>query len=150
MILCVMRRFFFFFQAEDGIRDHCVTGVQTCALPICIEVCFARIDRNIAQYEFDPGSGGIRCIGDVVVIKVGAENISLSGPWQCWHDEARSGVYWCDELVERDGDLETTELQIRSRIYRRVLAGACTFANQGPGIDHNGPTYHWSGYASLS
>src|SRR5438034_5368399 len=27
--------FFFFFQAEDGIRDHCVTGVQTCALPIC-------------------------------------------------------------------------------------------------------------------
>src|SRR5579875_3057423 len=26
---------FFFFQAEDGIRDHCVTGVQTCALPIC-------------------------------------------------------------------------------------------------------------------
>src|SRR5260221_4418084 len=24
-----------FFQAEDGIRDHCVTGVQTCALPIC-------------------------------------------------------------------------------------------------------------------
>src|SRR5438034_9458652 len=25
---------FFFFQAEGGIRDHCVTGVQTCALPI--------------------------------------------------------------------------------------------------------------------
>src|SRR5436190_6357539 len=24
----------FFFQAEDGIRYHCVTGVQTCALPI--------------------------------------------------------------------------------------------------------------------
>src|SRR2546429_3451919 len=29
-ILC----FFFFFQAEDGIRDVAVTGVQTCALPI--------------------------------------------------------------------------------------------------------------------
>src|SRR2546428_2799100 len=27
--------FFFFFQAEDGIRDLIVTGVQTCALPIC-------------------------------------------------------------------------------------------------------------------
>src|SRR5260221_12418182 len=24
----------FFFQADDGIRDHCVPGVQTCALPI--------------------------------------------------------------------------------------------------------------------
>src|SRR5882757_5125294 len=30
MIICV----FFFFQAEDGIRDIGVTGVQTCALPI--------------------------------------------------------------------------------------------------------------------
>src|SRR5207253_6196948 len=28
--------FFFFFQAEDGIRDGHVTGVQTCALPILI------------------------------------------------------------------------------------------------------------------
>src|SRR5205807_5419018 len=27
---------FFFFQAEDGIRDYKVTGVQTCALPICV------------------------------------------------------------------------------------------------------------------
>src|SRR5438034_8410109 len=38
-VVCVFYRclslfFFFFFQAEDGIRDHCVTGVQTCALPI--------------------------------------------------------------------------------------------------------------------
>src|SRR2546422_5276331 len=29
--------FFFFFQAEDGIRDVAVTGVQTCALPILDE-----------------------------------------------------------------------------------------------------------------
>src|SRR5258708_39764732 len=33
MVLCV-----FFFQAEDGIRDDLVTGVQTCALPIYPEV----------------------------------------------------------------------------------------------------------------
>src|SRR2546430_4532276 len=30
----VSQWFFFFFQAEDGIRDLTVTGVQTCALPI--------------------------------------------------------------------------------------------------------------------
>src|SRR2546430_6901397 len=30
-VICI---FFFFFQAEDGIRDLTVTGVQTCALPI--------------------------------------------------------------------------------------------------------------------
>src|SRR6266852_3114511 len=32
IVVCVI---FFFFQAEDGIRDATVTGVQTCALPIC-------------------------------------------------------------------------------------------------------------------
>src|SRR2546421_611274 len=31
ILMCL---FFFFFQAEDGIRDLIVTGVQTCALPI--------------------------------------------------------------------------------------------------------------------
>src|SRR5947207_12996181 len=31
---CGLFLLFFFFQAEDGIRDYCVTGVQTCALPI--------------------------------------------------------------------------------------------------------------------
>src|SRR5437762_5223827 len=41
--MCTFRRsydidFFFFFQAEDGIRDTSVTGVQTCALPIFIFV----------------------------------------------------------------------------------------------------------------
>src|SRR2546429_4603833 len=33
---CVLH-YFFFFQAEDGIRDVAVTGVQTCALLICTE-----------------------------------------------------------------------------------------------------------------
>src|SRR5258708_15009765 len=35
-VLCLFG--FFFFQAEDGIRDDLVTGVQTCALPICDRV----------------------------------------------------------------------------------------------------------------
>src|SRR5699024_11610084 len=40
ILLCVLC---FFFQAEDGIRDRNVTGVQTCALPI-----FCRIDVKVA------------------------------------------------------------------------------------------------------
>src|SRR5207248_4586296 len=32
--------FYFFFQAEDGIRDRTVTGVQTCALPISRSVAW--------------------------------------------------------------------------------------------------------------
>src|SRR5256884_1691407 len=34
MLTSIYLIFFFFFQAEDGIRDVAVTGVQTCALPI--------------------------------------------------------------------------------------------------------------------
>src|SRR5258708_11589420 len=39
--------FFFFFQAEDGIRDDLVTGVQTCALPISEPDCLVyRLHRS--------------------------------------------------------------------------------------------------------
>src|SRR5699024_11921954 len=41
-------RAFFFFQAEDGIRDRNVTGVQTCALPIYgIELTVAVTSRRL-------------------------------------------------------------------------------------------------------
>src|SRR5256886_4225539 len=40
-LLCL---FFFFFQAEDGIRDLTVTGVQTCALPIFYISCLLKHD----------------------------------------------------------------------------------------------------------
>src|SRR2546427_9998939 len=43
--------FFFFFQAEDGIRDLTVTGVQTCALPIC-----AAPPGTGARAGFPPGA----------------------------------------------------------------------------------------------
>src|SRR3989449_10778689 len=60
-----MHRLFFFFQAEDGIRDVAVTGVQTCALPI-----------------FNPGEGGE---GAGRVTRSGSEGIrprraGLGGP----------------------------------------------------------------------
>src|SRR5256885_9660840 len=37
-----MYTYLFFFQAEDGIRDYKVTGVQTCALPIYHDLDFQR------------------------------------------------------------------------------------------------------------
>src|SRR6266481_6655386 len=48
--------FFFFFQAEDGIRDGTVTGVQTCALPISPTTPSARSPRGGAP----PGHGSTR------------------------------------------------------------------------------------------
>src|SRR5215208_7691877 len=47
-LYCIL---FFFFQAEDGIRDGHVTGVQTCALPIS-----ARLIKREAPAE-GPGTG---------------------------------------------------------------------------------------------
>src|SRR5216683_5206097 len=45
--------FFFFFQAEDGIRDLIVTGVQTCALPILEWVADIDLDRFFDRVQFD-------------------------------------------------------------------------------------------------
>src|ERR1039457_2956588 len=49
---------FFFFQAEDGIRVSKVTGVQTCALPICITApcccAAARWDRPFTNRSCRP------------------------------------------------------------------------------------------------
>src|SRR2546426_9722947 len=50
--LTLMRKNIFFFQAEDGIRDYKVTGVQTCALPICHR------GRNGAGERSQCGAGG--------------------------------------------------------------------------------------------
>src|SRR5207245_5420008 len=46
LVVCLFT--FFFFQAEDGIRDATVTGVQTCALPISIDftVCLLLVHRR--------------------------------------------------------------------------------------------------------
>src|SRR5438034_9995183 len=47
--------YFFFFQAEDGIRDHCVTGVQTCALPISARAHAAHVEREHRLHEVEAG-----------------------------------------------------------------------------------------------
>ena len=52
LFFCFLFFFFFFFQAEDGIRDTSVTGVQTCALPIClilVESIFSSADSAVVS-----------------------------------------------------------------------------------------------------
>src|SRR5438034_5260468 len=86
LVFCI----FFFFQAEDGIRDHCVTGVQTCALPILM----LRILAAAAALIF--ASSGLH-----------AQSISrLNSPLPLWADrseERRVGKecrsrWWPDDL----------------------------------------------------
>src|SRR5439155_12859574 len=49
-------QYFFFFQAEDGIRDGHVTGVQTCALPISAIHCDVNDVRVAQRLTFAPGT----------------------------------------------------------------------------------------------
>src|SRR2546429_7030379 len=52
-----MSAIFFFFQAEDGIRDVAVTGVQTCALPICL-------GQGVANRVIGGGAGDAQTVAD--------------------------------------------------------------------------------------
>src|SRR6202158_6301483 len=99
----------FFFQAEDGIRDPVVTGVQTCALPILRppEKVAPGLDRE-AQHECRLGED--REIGDqagaaiaheldrapmMTIVAVEQRNQRAGINDDAWHGESRSG--WpCD------------------------------------------------------
>src|SRR3712207_7638772 len=52
--ICDMFLIFFFFQAEDGIRDIGVTGVQTCALPISFVEGFAHAGAVLGVDGVEP------------------------------------------------------------------------------------------------
>src|SRR3712207_7646442 len=59
---CTLMMFLFFFQAEDGIRDIGVTGVQTCALPISV-LTLAVLDCRHATALMCARKDGDRPIG---------------------------------------------------------------------------------------
>src|SRR5256885_4803314 len=82
--------FFFFFQAEDGIRDYKVTGVQTCALPISsispVQSKVQRTNTGIAMplVKPKPTSPGIRA-----AIKVTRPNLHKGEPYAPLRSEER-------------------------------------------------------------
>src|SRR5207245_8758573 len=60
VVICLLVSWFFFFQAEDGIRDATVTGVQTCALPIYLPPAAGsrrEAPRGVVSHR-DPAAGG--------------------------------------------------------------------------------------------
>ena len=65
-----MKLILFFFQAEDGIRDHCVTGVQTCALPILrlVEYLIEEIPTAHTIRRFEPDIGCVDPTVDFIEI----------------------------------------------------------------------------------
>src|SRR3989441_7736662 len=81
--------FFFFFQAEDGIRDKLVTGVQTCALPIL------RARRRMSSASSSSSSR----------VTVGSPR-RASAARTCW-GEARRSLRSITPLLLRESELET-------------------------------------------
>src|SRR2546425_9838566 len=74
---------FFFFQAEDGIRDKLVTGVQTCALPIySANAAHGGNSLEASAHEF-PAGAGVRPTGlhlPYRAVPLGPEWLDLSNP----------------------------------------------------------------------
>src|SRR2546425_2172309 len=95
--------FFFFFQAEDGIRDKLVTGVQTCALPISVEGTFRAHQVPLPNVKENP------------------EHLRLLEAWMT--------SYGAQELFDDDGRLMSALAALAPKGERRL--GANPHANGG-------------------
>src|SRR5215204_6954073 len=86
--------FFFFFQAEDGIRDHCVTGVQTCALPIS--------SRPVSPRSSSLSFQGFGQISDAFEHEIGLSHVATRPPF--------SGPYL---YTRKPGSLRASDVRLR-------------------------------------
>src|SRR5215216_3431600 len=87
--------FFFFFQAEDGIRDDLVTGVQTCALPIAVR-CLGAWTRR--------GGGGVRdfLAKSAAIVAASARLLSVrKGAYAPRESHKEGSMSWLDKLLGR-------------------------------------------------
>src|SRR5207249_9203712 len=91
---------FFFFQAEDGIRDRNVTGVQTCALPICSRSYGVRSPSRVAsgrlRHPTTPTkTRGVRRRGVLVcgkAVRFGFSSRPKSTALERWNSRHQSGA----------------------------------------------------------
>src|SRR5205809_6942741 len=83
----------FFFQAEDGIRDVAVTGVQTCALPIYVS---DELGRRIAGRDLELGRIAQQSLGEGadLIGEGGREEQVLPLRRQQRSEERRVGKEW--------------------------------------------------------
>src|SRR5207249_9168436 len=93
---------FFFFQAEDGIRDRNVTGVQTCALPISCRLGLLRL-----------------CQGDAV----GAEEAFRLAVASGHAEAAAEAATWLGGLLARRGHPEAGQIGRASCRERVSVSG---------------------------
>src|SRR5207247_5458731 len=93
-----------FFQAEDGIRDPLVTGVQTCALPILPGdiTGFSVFNQKTREFEFQPGP----VFADVLL----ADEINRTTP--------RTQSALLEAMQERDSEERRVGKECRGRVVQ--------------------------------
>src|SRR6266481_5825795 len=111
--------FFFFFQAEDGIRDGTVTGVQTCALPI-LKVAGRELPHLPRSYEEDGAAvepvedlprelDGREGHGDGMAPYLGVRAHALGHREGLAHQRVEHGSHRAAGLREREGVFDLAE-----------------------------------------
>src|SRR2546430_6603171 len=93
MIYNNVNNIFFFFQAEDGIRDLTVTGVQTCALPIYITkktTGLQKLNSDAGQRVVNNYGDRVERSGGEVKVKIGDEDVEIRSEERRVGKECRS------------------------------------------------------------
>src|SRR5438876_5389982 len=122
---------FFFFQAEDGIRDGRVTGVQTCALPISEQSnSTALVDHDYVVKVYRKLESGINPeieIGRFLTEVAGFSNTpALLGSVELVEGDKKSAIAVVHAFVENQGDAWTVISAYLDRFAdaQRLLAGS--------------------------
>src|SRR5207247_6051116 len=107
----------FFFQAEDGIRDPLVTGVQTCALPIWLRRSSVTVRSGAAEVTAAGSAFPVR--GKQTAVVAGGDS-----PRYDVQDAIRSDDFdeWCESRNRRSDDSRSTQYVSRGVIAYGDLA----------------------------
>src|SRR5690625_3324815 len=95
--------YFFFFQAEDGIRDGHVTGVQTCALPIWLSM---QLTENVQMAQTLPA----KWVAHLMAKMQAMYGAKFTQQWQ-GIDPAILQSEWAEQLAGFSGDELSRGLQ---------------------------------------
>src|SRR5437667_11349473 len=128
----------FFFQAEDGIRDRDVTGVQTCALPILgrQQVLHLLVRRPAGDRGRGDGGSAVPVPGSTDAQGGRRSGMIMPAPWQRWdwHASVVIGLALLGGLYAYLGGLAAPR--------RRVLAFGAALGVLGVAL--NGPLHNLS------
>src|SRR5207244_9901497 len=102
--------YLFFFQAEDGIRDDLVTGVQTCALPISradmVRLIIAHPELKLLQKLQTHGPVQLKLFGQGItstqITKTAAGQSNIESYTATRSEERRVGKEWSTGWVRND------------------------------------------------